>query len=914
MVLMPGCQCDSVCGCGAGEKLPYTVTVEFDGLVNRTHSRHADLTFFSSFGSGATGVLLGPGGCYDGEPVMCGPSDRGPITGVLLTGGGSGYAVYGRSPPELTISATPGSGATFTPTLAEGSFNGLPYWYITSISVAGGTGYKNESPLVIALDDCKCTVATPAAATLYTNIGRIEPTVVANATGGTGASLSVTLASNGGSPETWGVSAVSVTDGGTGFTDQSVSIAFACSDGVTVSAATADALVAIDTVTAPVVTWDSSEASGSGFDAMVAFEVVTEFPFFPGDGRPFWTAASITITDGGTGYQVGEQLFSVFTEPGNWTSEFPPYITITAVDEAGAVTEFAIEDQGVYRKYTGAIESVTVTSPGAYYRTGDNGVPNKITVTAAGEYYCVDKTAEPIVADVTVSAQSGGGQGAVISATVDTDVNSPTFGSISSISLDDAGENYLAWKWLCAGHASLNGQPFVLRASDPIPAVTISIESNFGCGASAVVDNAGPKVAPNLQLRPVCSTDAKNSCTGASLVPTVTYDATSGLWSIASVAASGGTNCVDCTSVAVESSTCLTTVESATITLASANGSVTGATVVNGGQYYSRYEWDGQPSQIYSVSVTDGGSGYAFVGTGGVVVAADVVVKVHQSSASSGVGANLTAVIDQDPESETFGTVTAINVVNGGSGYTLFGGPRDCRYEGGCRSSGCDYVDPLVRAYVQGGEPLHVVLSDSVIPYGETLASLVEAHFSGADVTSCELLPSSATLSYGAPSGSASLSMGGVWNQRGDDNCADIECICPLELVTDLQATPVSVESDCPCLDGMLSGNGTLGDDGILSDCELGGVSITLAVSVDCCTRQCPDTGLCVQKTRVTFSAYSWDEEENSLSIFGTTECSDDDLTVEGGVLTGTVSVVADILSAGAEMPYPTCTATITFG
>lgn len=55
-------------------------------------------------------------------------------------------------------------------------------------------------------------------------------------------------------------------------------------------------------------------------------------------------------------------------------------------------------------------------------------------------------------------------------------------------------------------------------------------------------------------------------------------------------------------------------------------------------------------------------------------------MDVRQAYPSKGSGAEISIKIDDDPFSPTFGTVTEAKVVQGGSGYTVLGGPKYCRY------------------------------------------------------------------------------------------------------------------------------------------------------------------------------------------------------------------------------------------
>lgn len=238
-MLLPGCGCCDDCGCGCGT-LPYTFTVQFSELINATHSVYCSLAFSSNFGFGATGVVTAPGGCDAAEPC-CEPSDRGPITGVLLTNGGSCYAVCGRKEPTLQIAAPSGvEGATFTPTFEQVTAGGLPYWIITAIDVSGGTGFVDGDQLSIFPINGS-TQVSPAnfrisfdgetAAVILLDAGSTGayykedcslPPIVAAVTvtacgEGAGAIITPTIDSVYGSPTFGQITNLTITDGGNGY-------------------------------------------------------------------------------------------------------------------------------------------------------------------------------------------------------------------------------------------------------------------------------------------------------------------------------------------------------------------------------------------------------------------------------------------------------------------------------------------------------------------------------------------------------------------------------------------------------------------------------------------------------------------------------------------------------------------------
>lgn len=979
-MLLPGCGCCSACKCDAGTKLPYSLTATFSALSNRTHGNHATLLFSSDFGSGASGVLLGPGGCDNNEEDTCGTSNRGPITEVLLLDGGSGYAVLGRSAPALDISASPGSGCTFTWTLSVDDSSGASVWSLASVAVAGGSGYVEGTPLTITFqNDCCKTVQTPPAAILHTGLSREEPTVTASVNGGNGAVLPVTL-SGGGSPQTWAVAAVDVTEGGNGYPFaggepiymSELPVVFATTDTVT-TAATATAYPEIAEPTDFSV---FTTGSGVGFAATPTLSATTDA------GRPCYTVAGLTVSNPGTNFEVGDAI-SIQAGYINPNDCGDVTYTVTEVDENGAVVTLSNATVGIlFARLTDRIKSVSVATGGAYYREVDSGVPASVEVIDPGAFWCLDPGAEPQVASVTVTA-NGGGEGAVITPTIGSNPSNPaTFGVITGLTITDPGDNYLAWHWGCTGDTALNGLPFVLRAATPTPLVTLLIESSFGCGATGVVLNKGPRVAPVITLVPVCSTDAQTACTGATLTPTLSsaFNEQDGqYWYISSVAASGGTNCIACT--AAQPQGCFVQIAPANITLASSGGAVTGATVVNGGKLYSQFEWDGTPSPIYAVALTNGGSGYAKVGrkkptgltfnaldsstgSGGVFIPvwtqtsdalglpiwtidgitvyggegyktgeplsfsvalppplyclepaaatintapgttvpvsvtvtnggkyymedptipglpATVNVRIIQSDGSSGTSALITATVNTTVGNVNFGKITDLKVAYGGTGYTLFGGPQDCRYIGGCRI-GCEPPDN-VSVIARGG--------------GQLYATVNNTHFKSADsISDCSALPATPDLWYGAESGSALIEAGGVWNSRGTEGCGNTGCACPLDDVTDLGSTPVSFTASDAAGSGTLASVAEQNNGTWTGPIEDGGYAL---ITLSCCDSACNSSGECVLSIGVSvFLYYLFDETPNNplggtATIIGAA-CVSTLSVNEDGELVGTASVPA---------------------
>jgi len=379
--------------------------------------------FESCFGSGAAGVATLPGG----EPGMGG--GPGPLEGVALTTGGSGYAVRARTAPTLSVTGG-GVGASFTVTTSEVAGDcGIPHYKITSVAVKGGTGYVQGETLTIGLLEDEFM---DVAASLTLNTARAAPTLTATVGGGSGASVTVTSASNGDSPETFSITGISVGSGGSGYSDRAP---------VTISIGSGDvegtpAIAVARTVrTQPTITANAL-AGGTGASLTVSLAESTD-----GEGRPVWGVSSVGVSSGGTGYTVNDQIQFVVTV-GQVSSIAAA--RVSTVGGAGEITAVVVDAPGEAFVRTGQIDVVVVSSGGLYY----NETPSTVTVNNGGEYYR-ETDGVPYVADVTVTINQvspSAGSGGVVTASVDDSTASQTFGQIASLTIANSGTAYLAWE------------------------------------------------------------------------------------------------------------------------------------------------------------------------------------------------------------------------------------------------------------------------------------------------------------------------------------------------------------------------------------------------------------------------------------------------------------------------------------
>lgn len=304
---------------------------------------------------------------------------------------------------SVTIATTFGSGAAATVTKQSKN-------EITEITVTdGGSGY---------------------AKTIYANV---EPTLTATGPGGTDAVLAVTLAPPTGTApnQTWGVQSISVTSGGTGYTNGGA-VTISAGAGVVVTAAQATVTTAREE---PQHTIDTSGAGGTGaefsftysyYDFGKAWELVGNGPFF-------------TITKGGSGYSDGGTVLLV---PGPGTVNFdgvPDPVSLSYETSSGAISKLYV-DGGLWYRDRGVIESVTVQKGGAYHGKSDTATVETASVTAWVP-----------------------GSNATLAATVDSDSKSGSFGKVTAINVTAANPDPPVGLLATATSFSLRDRGFLLQ-------------------------------------------------------------------------------------------------------------------------------------------------------------------------------------------------------------------------------------------------------------------------------------------------------------------------------------------------------------------------------------------------------------------------------------------------------------------
>lgn len=177
--------------------------------VQRADDAAVRLCVFSPFGQGGQLKIVVPDD-YDNGPTG--------IDEVEVVTAGTGYAVRGRSEPSPVFGAFPGSGVSFSPSLTQSTDSGgRPIWSIASVTVSGGSGYTDRSGVFMPSGSNPGIGGSNAVGRLNTT--RIEPALSATpcAGSGSGATLVVELSATGDDLPVWSVSAVTVTDGGSGY-------------------------------------------------------------------------------------------------------------------------------------------------------------------------------------------------------------------------------------------------------------------------------------------------------------------------------------------------------------------------------------------------------------------------------------------------------------------------------------------------------------------------------------------------------------------------------------------------------------------------------------------------------------------------------------------------------------------------
>jgi hypothetical protein len=425
------------------------------------------------------------------------------------------------------------------PAIASDEDRGL-VWLQFSACIGSGAAGTVDAPRAAAPCDIEGMAGPITGATVtnggsgYARLGRVQPTVTASAAGGTGAAFSVTLAEesenlgDGCMPAPyWSVASVSVTNGGSGYSD-GVAVTFSAASGdTTVEAAKAYAYFS---VAAPVAT-ATVYGTGTGAALSPTFAVATP-PTFPASrggpvnppfcGQPIrtvYTVTGFTITDGGSGYSVDDIVEISFSSnaDGVETSAIGSF-SVSSVDQDGAITAVAVNYGGNYGgSLTDELAEVVVEG----------------CAGGAGNYYREDASAPPYVADVTVTVNQEApstGSGAVITATVEDDTASANFGKVTALTVADGGTAYLNTPTTCQLPDTLYFTWNGITNAVPLAEFTAGIDGQQGsvptaCNSGAQCRGGGytrrfnggdATIACYFEFTPRAEEDAGNISSGAS--------------------------------------------------------------------------------------------------------------------------------------------------------------------------------------------------------------------------------------------------------------------------------------------------------------------------------------------------------------------------------------------------------------
>lgn len=738
-MLSSSCSCCGKCGCQCG-KLPYTMTVDLAGLKNKTHGNYCDLSFSSNFGASAAGVATSPGGCNGDSDSECGKiatlaggkcdtettfesSDRGPLTGVLLTEGGSCYARLGRVAPTLKADAAGGQDATFvvnTTKVAEAG-TGFEFFEVSTITVSGGTDYTDGEAVTIrhspgdtiltqATAKLVATKGVPSAVTVTTKgkyfredeeappyVAKVEVTACG---GGTDATIAATVDSKVGSPSFGKITGLKVTDGGSDY------LAWSWINTARVSLS-GESIVLRASAPEKLTQLHAEACYGTGFCGEIVPTGKREAPCITltgngtgtlsasltqetdDDGLPYWKVGSASAS-GGKDY--ADTSPGTITLGAGTTREVSPEITLNA--SGGVLSGASIDEAGkVYIQYD--------------YDGGLTEV-KKVAVLAAGSGYAKLGREEPTL------KFSGSGTGATFTPTLEAQKDSCDLDYWEITSVKASG-----------GTKYTDGAPLTIT-------LATSDDKSEEAGKVTLYTREEPTVTANA---------VSGEGSGASFSVTLTKsDDLPRTWGVSKLAiTSGGSGYKGSVAIEFKAEGDADTISDAVATAAANDsGVIASVSLQAAGSYYL------DQGVAIETETTDGGFYYRENKALPPYVAS-VSIFIDQAAGSDGSGAVITPTIESDTSSGKFGTITKLKITEAGSGYTLFGGSTDCTYTGPCS---------LALKFPGREKAPEVTLNDAVFRSSEAVGD-------------CNALPEGATVLHSIGEGSVSLERGGVLNTIG---------------------------------------------------------------------------------------------------------------------------------------------------
>lgn len=625
------------CHCDTG-RLPYTLTVNASGF-EKCSFFPTDVTILSvssCFGSGGL-VRVVTDSDYVGSP-----NERTILSAEVLEPG-SGYAIKGRVQPtiELTAPTLRGADCTFTPAFTEVTLKCsecLKWWTPSGATIeCNGDPEIPESvpspgsaPLAVrmvngsmAADSRNIEEFSTATVTLAdggghpqltVNYHRAEPTLTASLSGGSGAELTPVLEAKAGG---WAVASVTVSAGGSGYADgQAVQFSTKHMQ-ESAAAAAARTAIAQPEMTVSV----HSFASGEDASLSATMSQITV------DGRPRFVVSGVTIQSGGSGYAVGDEVRITTTNgqsSGTTAGHFVPPPWVSSVSGAGAITgiSFSANNDCVFWRDTGVVESVAVTAGGAYcLPVPYEVVAEEETVGEGGTatqpislMFAEDDEAEPCVASPWAqyfNVLDDSHLPCVVSTASD-----ETFGQLESVTIADSTYSDLPGSTGPAYRGCIDGE-HVLVAEQTSPLVTFDVDADYGSGAVVLYGYGGAECSTtnHLYQQRVAPTVTASNGVVVSLEETTDEDGLPA-WAIASLTVAGGCAADGAAvsfTIGPEPDAVTITEPDATIQADQANA-ITGVTLVESGLFYRKFPWDGAAGSIPRLTVVDGGSGYVVVG------------------------------------------------------------------------------------------------------------------------------------------------------------------------------------------------------------------------------------------------------------------------------------------------------------
>lgn len=546
-------------------------------------------------------------------------TDAGAITGIAVIAPGTCYAwrVFAYSEPEATATAPTvlGSGATFSIEWEQYENNdGDDRWRVVAVTGEGGEGYIDGDQVVLELSDGSCGFGYVGS--IITKRLEPQPTLTLPSPGSGGQiSYTMTPASPSACLRQYGIRSVSVVNPGTGYTD---------GDPVTVTVG-GGAEVVQDAVITLSVLRTEPEVTASIGTATLAVSLLESQAW---DGRSTWEVVSVAVENGGSGgLSNGDTVSFAVTADENIV---PPFATIE-VDENGIVTAVNVIVPGVFYNNKGPIDGVVIEDEG---------------------FYCgPDEDTSP-----TFTLGVSGGESGELSAGVYVRRIIPCYEAwgFDSITVDEAGDGYKD------------------RSE-----ITITLEQENGGGVEEIPANLLVRVT---RTEPVVTASVGNATLSVTLLE-LTGSFGDAIWTVS------GVEVVEGGSGIAAGDTVSFTIDEGTISLAPTayvevgeSGSVTSVIVQFGGELVDDI------GPIASIEIQSAGQYWTTDSSIGCVVteSAGEYYKATPSGVESdtptiriqtacGSGATAEAVVDVDPDSETFGGISEVTVTDGGEGYFPLG-------------------------------------------------------------------------------------------------------------------------------------------------------------------------------------------------------------------------------------------------